>query len=155
MAESDLFDSIKTAKRKRLLFGAKPLYELVSSLSAEALAELEAKHAFKFPSRIKSALLELGASSVANLYLHHPSMIYRFDEKNGAVSGQVTFASDICGNYFSFNPEAPDPETVYYCSHDPAGYAVVAPSFLEYLQSFVASGFNTLSLTESLELNDF
>jgi hypothetical protein len=154
MSDEELFNSLKAAKRKRTLFGYKTLHEPTTSNSEEQLRNLELGGGYHFPADVRDALLSLGGCAIDELYIHPANNIYAFDEETGPMKGFVTFASDVCGNYFAFDPKSPTPETIYYCSHDPFGYAVVAPDFRAYLHSFVDSGFNTLSLTEKLELHE-
>src|SRR5688572_16983883 len=99
MGQDALYSAIKSAKRKRLLFGHKSLYQPISRNSGEDLRRLEQEGGFRFPTDIRVALLVLGGCSVDDLYIHPSDGIYRFDGRNGKMSGLVTFASDILGNY--------------------------------------------------------
>ena len=149
-----LYSSIKSARRKRLLWGFTQLYAPIASNTEEGLRKLELDGGYEFPIAVRSALLALGGCSVDDLYIHPAERIYSFDSENGAMAGRVTFASDIFGNYFAFDPASNNPDEIYYYSHDPLGYALVSPTFTDYLRSFVSSGFKTLELTENLDLRE-
>ena len=154
MGNDAIYSAIKSAKRKRLLWGYKTLYEPISTHSEAQLRELERDGGFQFPVAVKEALLSLGGCSIDDLYIHPTDRICRFDEQNGKMLGLVAFASDIFGNCFAFDPSSSTPDKIYYYSHDPLGHAVVAADFSDYLQSFVSSGFDTVALTSELVLDE-
>jgi hypothetical protein len=154
MNDESLFQSIKGATRKGRLFGNKALYKQVAPISEDQLRQTEMRLNCQLPEDVRATLLALGACAVDELYMHAAEDIYAFDDENGAMAGYITFASDVCGNYFAFDPRSNNPVAFYYCSHDPFGYAVIKGSFREYLQAFVESEFDTVSLTDKLELHE-
>ena len=154
MNDESLFQLLKEAKRKGRLFGSKALYRQVAPISEDQLRQVEARLACQLPEDVRATLLALGACEIDELYIHSTADIYAFDDETGPMTGYVTFASDVCGNYFAFDPKAKNSVAFYYCSHDPFGYAVIKGTFREYLQAFVASGFDTVSLTKDLVLHE-
>jgi hypothetical protein len=149
-----MYEEIKSAERKRLLFGHKKIYKKTYDYSEEDLKSIEENYGFKFPKEVLLALLNLGACEIDEFRLHDPSWIYPFDSGNGKIEGFITFASDINGDYFAFDPSSDSIEQIYFCCHDPVGYCVVSEDFSKFLEAFVKSGFNALSLTENLDLMD-
>lgn len=146
-----IFNSIKSAKKKRLLFGSKSLYSIKDPISESDLKTLETKYNFKFPVSILRTLIALGSCEIEDLRLHGPDWIYPFDELNGRIEGFITFASDINGDYFSFNPDDQN-GLIYFCCHDPAGYCVVANSIEELLVKLIDNNFDIVEITANLEL---
>ncbi len=98
--------------------------------------------------------MELGKARIDEFYVHGPDMIYPFDSDNGKIEGFVTFASDVLGNYFAFNPNSENTNQIYYCSHDPLGFSTVAASRDELLKLFIESSFDIVSVTKTLDLDD-
>ena len=140
------------AKRKRLLFGTRPVYSAGKPNTSCGLSECEEEFSFRFPEEIRAFLLMLGAGSTEDFTIFHAEQIYPFDQDNGPIEHFVTFATDVLGNFYAFNPRSNSPSEIYYCSHDPLGYAKLAPDIASFLKTFVENEFNNLELTEKLEL---
>ena len=148
----ELISKIKSATKKRFLFREKLVYTAGKPNLPHEIDSLEGKYGFTFPAEIRQFLLELGAGSTEDLYISHAEEIYPFDEENGPVEGFVAFATDIFGNYLAFNPNSDMPSEIFYCSHDPLGYAMIASDIRTFLQLLIDSGFDNVSLTEKLDL---
>ncbi|HWM91547.1 MAG TPA: SMI1/KNR4 family protein [Thermoanaerobaculia bacterium] len=63
-----------------------------------------------------------------------PADVFVFDESTWEMKGFVAIVENVqgVGDYLAFNPADPQVEgdrPVYYCAHDPYGYARVADSF--------------------------
>ena len=143
---NESIQAIKSAKKKKFLFGEKNLYEPGEKLIESDLSSIEKEHDFVFPELIREFLLDLGCGTVNDLYIHHVNMIYPFDSNNGKIQGYVTFASDTSGNYFAFNPHGSDQEVIYYCSHDPSGYGICANNMNKFLKDFISAWDKVMNL---------
>ena len=61
----------------------------------------------------------------------------------GRVQGHIAIATDVCGNFLTFNPadaEEKGERPIYYVCHDPPGCGRVAASFDEFLTRAGALG---------------
>ncbi|GAB1270010.1 hypothetical protein NBRC116493_32630 [Aurantivibrio infirmus] len=152
---NEQISQIKTATRKKFLFGEKPVYSQGKKNSPELLSKVEEKYRFTFPPEIKEFLLELGSGSTEDFYINHAEQIYPFDEDNGPIEGFVAIATDTLGNYFVFNPKSENDSEIFYCCHDPLGYGKVAPDIGSFLKSFVGNGFKNLDITNELSLTEY
>lgn len=88
----------------------------------------------RFPEGYRVFMETLGPCVWADAFFAPPAALYAFDEDTLDMCGFITlaFGVDGCGNYVAFNPR--EPERIYFCCHDPFGYAVVAESFEEYIR---------------------
>jgi len=151
----NLYKTIKNAKKKRFLFGTKAIFKSGCSISSESIKLIEVKLGLSFPDLVKEFLLELGAGQTEDLYIHGESQIYAFDQDNGPIAGFVTFASDSLGSFFAFNPESTNRGEIFYCCHDPLGYAEVAKDANEFLGKIIDSDYDNLELAANLKLIEY
>lgn len=133
----------------------KPVFKPGDSFSLESIGKLEAKLNVSFPLKVKDFLLKLGAGQTEDLYIHGNEHIHAFDEENGPIAGFVTFASDTMGNYYAFNPESSNKEEIYYCCHDPLGYAKIASDAYEFLRKIIENKYDNIELAANLELIEY
>jgi len=148
----ELISQVKSATKKRFLFGEKAVYELGTPNTLAGLSSIERKYDIRFPGDIEEFLLLLGCGSAGELYINHFEQIYPFDSNNGPIAGFVNFASDIHGNYFAFDPKSDNPSNIYYCCHDPAGYGLVSENIKELLWSIISNNFSTEYILDDIKL---
>ncbi len=76
----------------------------------------------------------LGSGVWAQAEITAPANLYAFDESVGEMKGLIALAENVdgCGNSVAFNCLD---EKLYFCNHDPFGFAPVANSFEEYIQT--------------------
>lgn len=151
---NEYIQAIKSAKKKKLLWGEKNLYEPGISLNDSDLDELEKRYNFSFPLSIKQFLLGLGCGSINDLNIPHVDGIYPFDKENGIIEGYIAIATDILGNYIAFNPNGDDSEVIYYCSHDPVGFGLCSKNIITLTKDFVESGFDIMQVTDNVDLQE-
>ena len=151
---NDYISKIKSAKKKKFLWGEKDLYKQGTSLNSEDLNKLEAEYKFSFPQDIREFLLCLGSGTVSDFYIPYVTEIYPFDSDNGNIKGFITFASDVLGNYFAFNPNSTNNEIIYYCCHDPLGFGECAKDITQLLKSFVDANFDIEQVTNKVKFSD-
>ncbi len=152
---NELIATIKEARKKRLLFGEKPLFLRGSpELIERDLNDIEKDNGFSFPKDIKTLLVELSPGSIEDLYISNKEMIYPFDDQAGPIAGYVTFLTDILGNHFAFNPKGRDPSEIYYISHDPIGFGIVAKDIEELLASFISNEFDIMEVTDQIDFQE-
>ena len=147
-----LIRQIKAATTRRFLRCEKNIYRAGKPNSAEDLGKIEKEYDFIFPEQVRLLLLNLGQGEIGDFRIQGPEMIYPFDSDLGNLAGYITFATDILGNHFAFDPKSDKPEEIYYCSHDPLGYGKVASNIKSLLESFVKAAYDTVSVTDKVRL---
>jgi hypothetical protein len=87
------------------------------------------------PVGYKEFVCTLGSGAWAQSDIIAPVDLYAFDKSVGdEMRGWIPLAENVdgCGNSVAFNCLD---EKLYFCNHDPFGFAPVANSFEEYIQT--------------------
>jgi hypothetical protein len=151
--------------------GSKPLFEpgiydpsgegrdwtRLPALSPTALASIEAAEdliGHVFPNSYKSFLRHIGPGCWANAYFPPPSGVYTFEKSAGNMADFIVIACNVDGegNQVAINPAD---NKLYYCTHDPMGFAPAGDSFEEYMYKLTQfakdNAGNTVAFYKSLE----
>jgi hypothetical protein len=101
------------------------------------LKDAEKRLGCTLPSGYRIFLETLGVGSWAEAFIKAPADLYAFDEAVGEMCGFIALADGIegCGNYVAFNPRD---QKIYYCCHDPFGYALLDRSFEGFIKQVAA-----------------
>lgn len=107
----------------------------------------------ELPQDYKRFLQILGPGCFADAYFPSPSHLYAYDEEVGEMCGFIPLAFNVngCGDDIAFSPR--HYENIFFCCHDPFGYATAAISFEQYLREiaeYKLSGIDMRSFYESL-----
>jgi hypothetical protein len=147
-----VINTIKNATKKKLVFGIKPIYEKISDTTSEMLESVERQYQFQFPPELRQSLESLGSCRINDcFYLHSVAEIYPFSKMDTKLLGHIVFASDDVGNYFAFDPREGSHE-IFYCSHDPAGFAFVAKDVENLFTLLIDAKFEIDRVVEDLKL---
>lgn len=87
----------------------------------------------QLPAGYRTFVTTVGPGGWCEALISPPEGLYQFDEELGRMQGWVAmgFNVDGAGNYIAFNPKD---GWIYYCCHDPFGYAVAGRTFEDFLQ---------------------
>jgi hypothetical protein len=113
----------------------------------EAVSETDIKRAeeklgINLPRSYQQFLLLCGPGLWCGDHIPHPSELYAFDESCWEMTGFIPLIHNVLGfgDYVAVNPadfEKDGERPLYYCSHDPFGYARVADSFEDWCRKTV------------------
>ncbi|MDZ4835928.1 MAG: SMI1/KNR4 family protein [Candidatus Melainabacteria bacterium] len=108
-----------------------------SAVRDSEIATAEERLRCTFPAGYRTFVQTVGPGMWADAGIAHPKTLYAFDEDLGSMSGFIALAYNVdgCGNSIAFNGRDSSNQQVYFCNHDPFGYAVAAASFEEWMQS--------------------
>ncbi len=140
----DIANRVLSSKRKRL-FGYKPLFEPYQAVSEHEISELERELHVRIPEALRSWLLLAGYGDIAE------DLSFRAEwfkpVEFGALKGNVLFAQDTLGNFYSF---APTNGHIYFFSRSAPEYALLAPNFRAFMEELERRGFQVLEWVENL-----
>ncbi len=96
----------------------------------------ESELGVKLPTGYVTFMQTLGPGLWADAFVLHPDQIYALGPDSGGMAGWLMLAAncDGCGNNININP-ADSTGAIYYCCHDPFGYAVTAPDFEVWIKA--------------------
>jgi hypothetical protein len=94
------------------------------------------------PVSYKHFLLRCGSGVWCGERVAHPSELYTFDSDCLEIAGFIPLVHNVrgVGDYVAINPadsEVAGERAVYYCSHDPFGYAEIAESFEDWSRKII------------------
>jgi hypothetical protein len=98
-------------------------------VALESIRAAEKKLGCKFPRDYCTFMQTLGPGLWAGMAIVEPDNCFVFDQDAAEMAGFVVLGCNVngCGDYLAFNPRVAD--KVYFCGHDPFGYAVAGSSF--------------------------
>ena len=113
------------------------LFPTVRKLQTQTLKQAERELGVRLPHSYREFLLKCGPGIWCGDWIPPPMMLYAFDEDCWEMEGFVTLVHNVqeVGDFVAINPadqEENGEQPVYYCSHDPFGYARIAASFEEW-----------------------
>lgn len=118
------------------MIGAQELFApAATAINDGDLAIAEARLNCKLPTAYGEFLRTLGSGVWAQAEITAPADLFAFDESVGPeMKGLIPLAENVdgCGNSVAFNCLD---EKLYFCNHDPFGFALVANSFEEFIQT--------------------
>jgi hypothetical protein len=93
------------------------------------------------PAGYEVFLQTLGTGCWADASVIAPEELHAFDESVGEMCGLIAIAENVDGqgSYVAFNPLD---NKLYFCCHDPFGYALIANSFGEFIELITALWMN-------------
>lgn len=105
-------------------------------ISGNESAVAEERLGCTLPEGYKTFIQTLGPGLWADAGIPHPNSLYAFDEELGEMAGFISLAYNVdgCGNSIAFDGKRTDQQQIYFCDHDPFGYAVVAASFEDWIK---------------------
>jgi hypothetical protein len=112
------------------------------TVSESDIKKVESDLGVSLPRSYRQFLLTCGPGLWCDDYIPHPRNLYAFDEDCWEIAGFVPLIHNVlgCGDHVAINPSEPDQDgerPLYYCTHDPFGYAQVATSFEEWCRKAV------------------
>ena len=140
----DIAARLLSGKRK-CLFGYKPLFEPYRVVSKDDLSGLERKLHARLPAALRSWLLLVGYGDIAEELSFRAEWFKHVD--SGVLKGNVLFAQDALGNFYSFDPGK---ESIHFFSRSEPEYAMLAPNFRVFMEEVERRGFHVLEWVESL-----
>jgi len=104
-----------------------------SPVDSRHILEIAEERNCQFPEGYCTFMETLGPGLWAGMGIPQPEDTHAFDQATGAMQGFVTVACNVngMGDYLAFNPK--EGEKIYFCGHDPFGYAVAGNSFEEVI----------------------
>lgn len=134
------FEDFLTANRSRSLEmgdDAVPVFNVLGPVSEDLLLAAEAHLGSQLPRGYKQFVLACGSGEWCGDLVAAPSAVYAFDEDCGGMEGFLTLVHNVrgVGDFVAMNPNeqtGPEEWALYYCSHDPFGFAKVADTFEEW-----------------------
>jgi hypothetical protein len=104
------------------------------TISETDIKQAEQKLGVNLPHSYQQFLLLCGPGLWCGDYIPHLGELYAFDESCWEMTGFIPLVHNVLGlgDYVAINPadsEKDGERPLYYCSHDPFGYARVADSF--------------------------
>jgi hypothetical protein len=128
------FEQFLQAKKISIV-GKKPLFEPLPSnpISEADVEQTEATLQCRLPNGFRTFLKTVGSGIWADAVFSLEE-VYAFDEAVGEMCGFIALGINVngCGDYVAFNPKE-QTGTIYFCCHDPFGYAVAGASFESYI----------------------
>ncbi len=99
------------------------------------IADAEQRLGFALPEGYRTFVQTIGPGLWADAGIPHPKTIHTFDQEMRGMSRftAVAYNVDGCGNSIAFDGKCDNPQQVFFCNHDPYGYAVAAESFEEWI----------------------
>ena len=140
----DLADRILSRTRKGWL-RSRPLFEPHRAVSESDLAQVEAK-VKELPSDLEAWLLAVGYGDIDGDLSFRAEWFNEVDR--GDAKGAVIFAQDILGNFYAYAPER---EIIFFSRSTPE-YAILAPSFREFMEELERRDFKVMDWVESIVL---
>lgn len=118
------------------MIGANELFVPASGVVDEDdICKAEERLKCKLPAGYGEFVRVLGSGTWAQADITTPSALYAFDESVGVeMQGFIPLAENVdgCGNSVAFSCLD---EKLYFCNHDPFGFAHIANSFEEFIQT--------------------
>ncbi|MBI2811853.1 MAG: SMI1/KNR4 family protein [Candidatus Melainabacteria bacterium] len=117
------------------MIGAQELFVCASDLSSDDdVSKAEAVLNCKLPVGYGEFVRILGSGVWAQAEIAAPSSLYAVDQSVGEMKGLIPLAENVdgSGNYVAFNCLD---QKLYFCSHDPLGFSLVANSFEEFIET--------------------
>ncbi len=145
----DIATRYKTARRKGWL-SQRPILDQCKVPSPSELLALEHSIGCSLPQDMRDWLEIVGFCNFDDDLNFHPLWFRRIHE--GHLRGSVLFAQDTLGNFFGFIP--PTGEVVFFSRSEP-GFALLARSFREFLESLEKRDFKLIDWVESLSLTPY
>jgi hypothetical protein len=139
-------DTILSAKRKRLL-RSQPIYQTSRRASEMDLFRVARKLDCKLTVDLSKWLLTAGYGDIEHSLSFREDWFCLIDQ--GPLGGNVAFAHDNLDNLYAYDPRN---GSIYFISHDGAGYARLAASFCEFLQELVKRDYDLAAWRNSLAL---
>lgn len=116
------------------MIGAQELFVPAAKvINDDDVSKAEERLKCKLPVGYTEFVRILGSGLWAQSEIIAPEDLYAFDESVGEMKGLIPLAENVdgCGNSVAFNCLD---EKLYFCNHDPFGFAPVANSFEEFIQ---------------------
>jgi hypothetical protein len=144
-----LVDRLLAARRKGWL-GTRPVFESYRPVTPEQLAALEAAEGVEFPTHFKEFLFAAGFGDVDE------ELSFRAEwckpVENGTLKGAVLFAQDTLGNFYGFVPKGGG---IVFFSRSEPGYAIVSPSFPDFMEELERRHYKILDWMQTLALDPY
>lgn len=106
-------------------------------VTSSDIEQAEMALGIKLPHSYRKFLLTCGSGTWCGDWVPPPIALGAFDEDCWEMAGFVTLVHNVqlVGDFIAINPADPEKNgerPVYYCSHDPFGYARIAASFEDW-----------------------
>ncbi|MEM7343444.1 MAG: SMI1/KNR4 family protein [Chloroflexota bacterium] len=121
-----------------------PVFVSSGNITTDAdIKRVEQELDVSLPQSYRQFLLICGSGAWCDDWIPSPNELYAFDENCWEMAGFVTLVHNVekLGDFLAINPTdlVEDGERpIYYCSHDPFGYAQIAISFEEWCRNILA-----------------
>jgi hypothetical protein len=129
---TDFVEYLKTCSSKKIGLNNLFVPDSKIAIGDDDVAKAEKMLNCSLPTGYETFLQTLGTGCWADANVTSPNELYAFDESVGEMCGMIPVAENVdeCGSYVAFNPRD---QQLYFCCHDPFGYALVASSFEEFI----------------------
>ncbi|HSV48107.1 MAG TPA: SMI1/KNR4 family protein [Ramlibacter sp.] len=128
-------------------FRSRPVLENCAVPGEQEVAALEESIGCSLPADMRSWLTIVGFCNIDDDLSFRPEWFRRIED--GQLKGSVLFAQDTLGNFYGYVPA--EGAIVFFSRSEPA-YAVLAPSFREFLGSLQKRDYKIMDWVESLTL---
>ena len=145
----DLADRLLSARRRGWL-RSRPVFENSGLVSEDDLAALEQRVCCLLPPDLKAWLSLAGYGDIDQTFSIRNEWFQPV--RNGELKGGCRFAQDELGNFYAFGPAH---ERLMFFSRSEPGYAVLAPSFQEFLTELERRNFKILEWVDSVKLSPY
>lgn len=144
-----LVNAVLAATRNGL-FQTKPVFKPHASVSSEDLCALESSIGIAIPGDLRDWLLAIGYGDLDDELSFRQEWFVLLE--HGQLKGGATFAQDVLGNYYAFDPLH---GRIYYLARAAAVFAPVAASFSEFMQGLVGRDYKLIDWVDTLETQQY
>lgn len=138
---------ILSAKRRRLL-RSRPVFERYNPVSEAELFRLATGLNFKFSLGLSKWLLLAGYGDIDEILSFRENLFSVIN--GGPLDGYISFAQDVAGNRYAFNPAD---GSIYYISQAEQFSAQISSDFPSFLQELIRRDYQLTAWMESLPLS--
>ncbi len=145
MPEMDkIANTILSAKRRRFL-SSRPVFERYTPVSEAELFRLATGLNFKFALGLSKWLLLAGYGDIDGTLSFREEWFSVINEE--PLDGLVSFAQDIVGNRYAFNPKD---GSIYYIRHPEQTVARISDDFPSFLQELIRRDYQLKEWMDSM-----
>ena len=138
---------ILSAKRRRLL-RSRPVFQRHAPVSEAELFHLATGLNFKFSLGLSKWLLLAGFGDIDENLSFRKDLFSVINEE--PLDGYVSFAQDVAGNRYAFNPED---GSIYFISHPEKRSARISSDFPSFLQELIRRDYQLTAWMDDVPLS--